>query len=92
MKFSVIFHHFFHHNCHRGSDRNVGERGVVIFDPRKLYINIIGTDQIGNTIIRYNEEILGYVMPYGVRVSNIIQKLRAQHPQVDKWEYRVSND
>ena len=31
-------------------------------------------------------------MTSGVRVNNIIQKLRAQHPQVDKWEYRVSND
>ena len=72
--------------------RSFKERGVVIFDPRKLYINIIGKDQIGNTVVRYNEEIIGYVMTSGVRVNNIIQKLRAQHPQVDKWEYRVFND
>src|SRR5215831_17369206 len=71
--------------------RSFKERGVVIFDPRKLYINIIGKDQIGNTVVRYNEEIIGYVMTSGVRVNNIIQKLRAQHPQVDKWEYRVFN-
>jgi hypothetical protein len=32
--------------------RSFRERGVVIFDPRKLYINIIGKDQIGNAIVR----------------------------------------
>jgi hypothetical protein len=72
--------------------RSLREQGVVIFDPRKLYINIIGKDQKGNTIVRYNEEIVAYVMTSGVRVNNIIQKLRAEHPQVDKWEYRVFND
>ena len=72
--------------------RSLRELGVVIFDPRKLYINIVGNDQMGNTIVRYNEEIIGYVMTSGVRVNNIIQKLRVQHPQVDKWEYRVFND
>ena len=72
--------------------RSFREQGVVIFDPRKLYINIIGKDQIGNTIVRYNEEIIDYVMTSGVRVNNIIQKLRAQHPQVDKWEYCVFKD
>jgi len=46
-------------------------------------------DQIGNAIVRYNEEIIAYVMTSGVEINNIIQKLRAQHPQVDKWEYRV---
>ena len=69
--------------------RSFREQGVVIFDPRKLYINIIGKDQIGNAIVRYNEEIIAYVMTSGVEINNIIQKLRAQHPQVDKWEYRV---
>jgi hypothetical protein len=72
--------------------RSLWEQGVVISDPRKLYINIIGKDQMGNTIVRYNEEIIAYVATSGVRVNNIIQKLRAQHPQVDKWEYRVFND
>jgi hypothetical protein len=72
--------------------RSFRERGVVIFDPRKLYINIIGKDRIGNAIVRYNEEIIGYVMTSGVRVNNIIQKLRVQHPQVEKSEYRVFND
>ena len=62
---------------------------VVIFDPRKLYINIIGKDQIGNAIVRYSEEIIAYIMTYGVEINNMVQKLRAQHPQVDKWEYRV---
>jgi hypothetical protein len=71
--------------------RSFREQGVVIFDPRRLYINIIEKDQIGNTIVRYNEEIVAYVMTSGVLVNNIIQKLRAQHPQVDKWEYCVSN-
>jgi hypothetical protein len=66
--------------------RSLREQGVVIFDPRKLYINIIGKDEIGNTIVRYNEEIFAYVMTSGVRVNNTIQKLRVQHPQVDKWE------
>ena len=68
------------------------EQGVVIFDPRKLYINIIGKDKADNTIIRYNEEIIAHVMTSGIRVNNIIQKLRAQHPQVDTWECRVFND
>jgi hypothetical protein len=72
--------------------RSFRQQGVVIFDPRKLSINIIGKDQTGNTIVRYNEEIIAYVMTSGVRVSHIIQKLRAEHPQVDKWEYRVFND
>ena len=72
--------------------RSFREQGGDIFDHQKLYINIIGKDQIGNTIVRYNEEIIAYVMTSGVRVNNIIQKLRAQHPQVDKWEYRVFND
>jgi hypothetical protein len=72
--------------------RSFREQGVVISDLRKLYINIIGKDQMGNTVVRYNEEIIAYVMTSGVRVNNIIQKLRAQHPQVDKWEYRVLND
>jgi hypothetical protein len=72
--------------------RSFREQGVVISDPRKLYINIIGKDQMGNTIVRYNEEIIAYVATSGVRINNIIQKLRAQHPQVDKWEYRVFND
>jgi hypothetical protein len=54
--------------------RSFREQGVVIFDPRKLYINIIGKDQIGNTIVRYNEEIIAYIMTSGVRVNNIIQK------------------
>jgi hypothetical protein len=49
--------------------RSFRERGVVIFDPRKLYINIIGKDRIGNAIVRYNEEIIGYVMTSGVRVN-----------------------
>jgi hypothetical protein len=65
------------------------EQGIVIFDPRKLCINIIGKDKTDNIIIRYNEEIIDYVMTSGVRVNNIIQKLRAQHPQVDNWEYCV---
>jgi len=69
--------------------RSFREQGVVIFDPRKLYINIVGKDQIGNAIVRYNEEIIAYVMTSGVEINNIIQKLRARHPQVDKWEYRV---
>ena len=72
--------------------RSLREQGVLIFDPRKLYINIIGKDKTDNIIIRYNEEIIDYVMTSGVRVSNIIQKLRAQHPQVDNWEYCVFND
>jgi hypothetical protein len=72
--------------------RSFREQGGVIFDPQKLYINIIGKDQMGNTIIRYNEEIIAYVTTSGVRVNNIIQKLRTQHPPVDKWEYRVFND
>jgi hypothetical protein len=72
--------------------RSLREQGVVIFDPRKLYINIIGKDEIGNTIVRYNEEIFAYVMTSGVRVNNTIQKLRVQHPQVDKWEYCVFKD
>jgi hypothetical protein len=72
--------------------RSFREQGVVIFDPRKVYINIIGKDQIGNTIVRYNEEIIAYVMTSGALVNNIIQKLRARHPQVDKWEYCVFND
>ena len=72
--------------------RSFREQGVVISDPRKLYINIIGKDQMGDTIVRYNEEIIAYVATSGVRINNIIQKLRAQHPQVDKWEYRVFND
>jgi hypothetical protein len=72
--------------------RSFREQGVVIFDPRKLYINIIGKDKTGNAIVRYNEEIIDYVMTSGTRVSNIIQKLRAQHPQVDNWEYCVFND
>ena len=72
--------------------RSFREQGVVIFDPRKLYINIIGKDKTGNTIIRYKEEIIDYVTTSGVRVSNIIQKLRARHPQVDNWEYCVFND
>jgi hypothetical protein len=29
--------------------RSLREQGVVIFDPGKLYINIIGKDKIGNT-------------------------------------------
>jgi hypothetical protein len=29
--------------------RSLREQGVVIFDPVKLYINIIGKDKIGNT-------------------------------------------
>jgi hypothetical protein len=66
------------------------EQEVSIFDPRKLYIHIIGKDEIGNTIVRYNEEVFGYVMTSGVQINNIIQKLRTQHPQVDKWEYSVS--
>ena len=69
--------------------RSFREQGVVIFDPRKLYINIIGKDQIGNAIVRYNEEIIAYIMTSGVEINNMVQKLRAQHPQVDKWEYRV---
>jgi hypothetical protein len=72
--------------------RSFREQGVVIFDPQKLYINITGKDQIGNTIVRYNEEIIAHVMTSGVEVNNIIQKLRAEHPQVDKWEYRVFTD
>jgi hypothetical protein len=72
--------------------RSFREKGVAIFDPRKLYINIIGKDKTGNTIVRYNEEIIDYVMTSGVRVNNIIQKLRVQHPQVDKWEYCVFKD
>jgi hypothetical protein len=72
--------------------RSFREQEVVIFDPRKLHINIIGKDQIGNTIVRYNEEIIAYVTTSGVRVNNIIQKLRAQHPKVNTWEYRVFND
>jgi hypothetical protein len=72
--------------------RSFREQGVVISDARKLYINIIGKDQMGNTIVRYNEEIIAYVSTSGVRINNIIQKLRAQHPQVAKWEYRVFND
>jgi len=72
--------------------RSFREQGIVIFDPRKLYIDIIGKDKAGNTIIRYYEEIFDYVMTSGVRVSDIIQKLRAQHPQVDNWEYCVFND
>ncbi|MGA9153083.1 MAG: hypothetical protein WBZ36_21105 [Candidatus Nitrosopolaris sp.] len=72
--------------------RSFRVQGVVIFDPRKLYINLIGKDKTGNTIVRYNEEIIDYVMTSGVRVNNIIQKLRAQHPQVDKWEYCVFKD
>src|SRR5215467_289419 len=59
--------------------RSFREQEVVIVDPRKLYINIIGKDQIGNTIVRYNEEIIAYVTTSGVRINNIIQKLRAQH-------------
>ena len=55
-------------------------------------INIIGKDQTGNTIVRYNEEIIAYVTTSGVRINNIIQKLRVQHPQVNTWEYRVFND
>jgi hypothetical protein len=57
--------------------RSFREREVVIFDRRKLYINVIGKDPIGNTIVRYNEEIIGYVMTSGVLVDNIIQKLGA---------------
>ena len=72
--------------------RSFREQGVVIFDLRKLYINIIGKDKTGSTIIRYNEEIIDYVKTSGVRVSNVIQILRAQHPQVDNWEYCVFND
>jgi hypothetical protein len=72
--------------------RSFRQQGVVMFDRRKLYINIIGKDPIGNTIVRYNEETIGYVMTSGILVNNIIQKLRAQHSQVDKWEYRVFND
>ena len=72
--------------------RSFREQGVAIFDPRKLYINIIGKDKTGNTIVRYNEEIIDYVMTSGVRVNNIIHKLRVQHPQVDKWEYCVFKD
>jgi hypothetical protein len=72
--------------------RSFREQGVVISDPRKPYINIIGKDQMGNTIVRYNEEIIAYVSTSGVRINNIIRKLRAQHPQVAKWEYRVFND
>jgi hypothetical protein len=33
--------------------RSLREQGVVIFDPRKLYINIIGKDEIGNTIVQH---------------------------------------
>ena len=69
--------------------RSFRQQGVVIFDPRKLYINIIGKDQIGKAIVRYNEEIIAYIMTSGVEINNMVQKLRAQHPQVDKWEYRV---
>jgi hypothetical protein len=72
--------------------RSLREQGVVIFDPGKLHINIIGKDKIGNTILRYSGEIIAYIMTSGVRVNNIIQKLRAQHPQVDKWEYCMFND
>ena len=72
--------------------RSFREQEVVIFDPRKLHINIIGKDQIGNTVVRYNEEIIAYVTTSGVRVNNIIQKLRAQHPKVNTSEYRVFND
>lgn len=72
--------------------RSFREQGAVIFDPRRLYINLIGKDKTGNTIVRYNEEIIDYVMTSGVRVNNIIQKLRAQHPQIDKWEYCVFKD
>jgi hypothetical protein len=38
--------------------RSFREQGVVIFDRRKLHINIVGKDQKGNTIVRYNEEII----------------------------------
>jgi hypothetical protein len=72
--------------------RSFREQGVVIFDRRKLHINIVGKDQKGNTIVRYNEEIITTDMSSGVRVNDIIQKLRIQHPQVDKWEYYVFND
>jgi hypothetical protein len=72
--------------------RSFREQGVVIFDRLKLHINIIGKDQKGNTVVRYNEEIIATEMSSGVRVNNIIQKLRIQHPQVDKWEYCVFND
>jgi hypothetical protein len=72
--------------------RSFREQGVVMFDPQKLYINIIGKDQMGNTIIRYNERIIAYAATSGVRINNILQKLCTQHPQVDKWEYRVFND
>ena len=72
--------------------RSFRQQVVDMFEPRKLFINIIGKDQTGNTIVRYNEEIIAYVMTSGVRVSKIIQKLCAEHPQVDKWEYRVFND
>ena len=61
--------------------RSFREQGIVIFDPRKLYINIIGKDKTGNTIIRYYEEIFDYVMTSGVRVSNIIQK--------QSWRFNV---
>lgn len=72
--------------------RSLREQGVVIFDRRKLHINILGKDQKGNTIVRYNEEIITTDMSSGVRVNDTIQKLRIQHPQVDKWEYCVFND
>ena len=45
--------------------RSFREQEVVIFDPRKLHINIIGKDQTGNTIVRYNEEIIAYVTTSG---------------------------
>ena len=72
--------------------RSLREQEVNIFDLRKLYIAIIGKDEIGNTIVRYNEQVFGYVMTSGVQVNNIIHKLRTQHPQVDKWEYSVFKD
>jgi hypothetical protein len=47
---------------------------------------------MGNSIIRYNEKIIAYAATSGVRINNILQKLCTQHPQVDKWQYRVFND
>jgi hypothetical protein len=68
------------------------DRVVTIFDPQKLHINITGKDETDNTIVRYNEEGFGYVTTTGVQISNIIQKLRVKHPEVNKWEYSVFND
>lgn len=72
--------------------RSFREQGLVIFDRQKLRISIIGKDQKGNTVVRYNEEIITTEISSGVRANNIIQKLRIKHPQVDKWEYCVVND